>query len=276
MAKKKIVVIHNVKELADSFADALRLRDFDAISASNGEIGLKLIYDYKPDLILSDWKMLKLDGYQLLESVRNDPLIASTLFVFLTAMGSKLEYVREAMDLGADDYLALPIEIDNLLLSIQVRFKRQAQILGIPIDESVKPIRRINHHVFLSYAREDSLTMRRIKNDAQQAHLSVWTDEDLEPGTSAWTNAIQDAIETAGCVVVILSPDAKKSEWVNRELEYAEAHGISVFPILLRGNEREVKPIQLIRVQHSDIRDNYELRIAKLFDSIRSHIGIIG
>lgn len=276
MAKKKIVVLHNAVELAEDIAELLRFTGFDVLTATNGETGLTLIYDYMPDLVLSDWKMIGLDGYELLAHIRNDPLLAPTPFVFMASAGNELRFVREGMDLGADDYLALPIEPNTLVLCVQARLKRHAQILGLPIEESQVSPRRIKHHVFLSYAREDSLIMQRLKHDMQQAHLTVWTDENLEPGTPSWTDAIQEAIETTGCVVVILSPDAKKSEWVNRELEYAAVHGIRPFPILTRGSEREAKPIQLIRIQHIDIRNDYESKMIALFDVIRLHIGIIG
>src|SRR5262249_9184032 len=97
----------------------------------------------------------------------------------------------------------------------------------------------MQHHVFLSYPREDTAMMERIRDDLRSKGLTVWTDENLKPGTSSWKDAIEKAIENAGCVVVILSPDAKQSEWVKKEIDYAvEVCDLRIFPVLVRGDKR--------------------------------------
>jgi len=63
--------------------------------------------------------------------------------------------------------------------------------------------------------------MMRLHNDFEIVGLKVWTDEGISPGTAIWHTSIENAIQNSGCVVVILSPDSKMSEWVIRELIYA-------------------------------------------------------
>ena len=69
--------------------------------------------------------------------------------------------------------------------------------------------------VFLSYSRKDVDYMHRLRDDLVGAGLDVWTDESgLEPGSRRWTSLIEEALEQAQCMVVVLSPDAKESQWV--------------------------------------------------------------
>ena len=95
------------------------------------------------------------------------------------------------------------------------------------------------YDVFISYSRQDSAHMQRVRDDLTAAGLSVWTDEQLAPGTQRWNVDVENAIENAACVVVLLSPAAKESEWVGRELDYAITQGISIFPALVGGNEHD-------------------------------------
>jgi hypothetical protein len=68
-----------------------------------------------------------------------------------------------------------------------------------------------------------------------------------------------EGLESADCIAVILSPDAKNSDWVNRELEYAALYEVKVFPILAKGSLREAMPINLVRSQFIDIREKFDL-----------------
>lgn len=132
------------------------------------------------------------------------------------------------------------------------------------------------HHVFLSYSRKDKDLMQRIRDDLRAQHITVWTDDFLTPGTDAWNKAIEQAIEDAGCIVVILSPDAKESLWVNRELAYALSRKSPrrIFPVLARGDENDSIPIELIRTQRINFQRNYNTAIQQLIGNIRNHLNI--
>jgi hypothetical protein len=127
--------------------------------------------------------------------------------------------------------------------------------------------------VFLSYAHEDEETMRRLRADLMAAGLTVWTDEGLEPGEPSWQRAIEEAIEGAGCLAVILSPPAKDSEWVNREIGYAGAKKLRNFPVLARGDEGTSVPIALINAQYVDLRSEYDKGVKSLVTAISGHLG---
>lgn len=111
------------------------------------------------------------------------------------------------------------------------------------------------HHVFLSYSRKDMPFMQRIQTDLQRAKLAVWTDEQLEPGTTSWQLSIEQAIRNAGCVMCIFSPDAANSQWVREELNYARMMNIQIIPLLARGDPTSAIPFGFSSLQWVDIRN---------------------
>jgi hypothetical protein len=127
-------------------------------------------------------------------------------------------------------------------------------------------------HVFLSYSRSDAEVMRRVRDTLQEEGLAVWTDETLTPGTPSWQAAIETALEDAGCVVVLLSPDARKSQWVANELSFATAQDVSIFPVLVRGDDKDAVPLQLINAQRVDLRSRFLAGMQTLVDAIREHL----
>jgi len=110
--------------------------------------------------------------------------------------------------------------------------------------------------VFLSYSRHDTEFMLLIRDKIQRAGFTVWSDEsEIAPGTPSWQRAIEDNLNRARCLVVILSPDAKASEWVGIEIGYAKLIGLNIFPILYRGVPRDSVPIALINTQWMNLQE---------------------
>ena len=96
--------------------------------------------------------------------------------------------------------------------------------------------------------------MHVVRDSLREVGISVWTDEGLKPGTPSWRAAIEDAVAQAHAMVVLLSPDAKKSQWVDNEVGYAQTLDKSIFPVLVAGDTANSVPISLIRVQWVDGR----------------------
>lgn len=87
--------------------------------------------------------------------------------------------------------------------------------------------------VFLSYAQADESLARQLAEALREQGLSVWVDEEnLQPGAE-WASAIQSAIERSKNVVVLLSENSSKSEWVRREAAIALAGTKRVVPVFL-------------------------------------------
>jgi hypothetical protein len=128
-------------------------------------------------------------------------------------------------------------------------------------------------HVFMSYSRRDEAVMRRVVAFLRRQGINVWLDnEKLVPGTPIWEEEIEKAIKLAGAIVVIMSPDSKKSEWVRREISLAEQYNQRVFPILINGNEDSAITIRLITKQFIDLRKNEDAGLESLATNLNSYL----
>lgn len=124
---KKILVVEDERSIRESLLDLLSVEGFSVLGAENGHLGVQLAQQHLPDLILCDVTMPRLDGYQVLASLRQHADTSAIPFIFLTARGSKEDF-RQGMDLGADDFLAKPCTADELLSAIASRFHKQAAL----------------------------------------------------------------------------------------------------------------------------------------------------
>ncbi|HVK58062.1 MAG TPA: hybrid sensor histidine kinase/response regulator, partial [Candidatus Kapabacteria bacterium] len=92
-----------------------------------GEAGLHLAESEKPDLILCDIQMPKMDGYGVLQGIRENKATASIPFIFLTGLGEKPK-MRRGMESGADDYIVKPFTVQELIAAIQARLAKHATV----------------------------------------------------------------------------------------------------------------------------------------------------
>ncbi len=122
---KKILVIDDDPAVLSLTARLLQARGFQLMSAADGQEGLELARRYLPDLIICDIHMPKLDGYQTLAALQQDPMTATIPFIFLTAVAGP-EEVRYAMGLGADDYLTKPFTVKDLVGAVGTRLAKKA------------------------------------------------------------------------------------------------------------------------------------------------------
>jgi len=123
---KKILVIEDEPEMRRNITALLRYNDYQPIAAENGLDGVEAARREKPDLILCDVMMPKMDGYGVLQAMQKDAALASVPFIFLTAKGEK-DDLRDGMNLGADDYLTKPVANADLIQAIETRLRRSEQ-----------------------------------------------------------------------------------------------------------------------------------------------------
>jgi len=123
----KILVIEDEADLLEEIVTTLQFEDYDVVSASNGKDGVRVAYDEQPDLIISDIMMPEMDGYAVLDALRQNAETAAIPVIFLTAKAGQ-DFVRQGMQLGADDYLTKPFTNEHLLAAISTRLKRHATI----------------------------------------------------------------------------------------------------------------------------------------------------
>lgn len=123
----KILVIEDEDVIRTNVLEMLELEGFEPLSADNGRAGLQLAETHQPDLIICDITMPEMDGYEVLLRVRDNPQIAQTPFIFLTARADR-SFLRHGMELGADDYLTKPFTFAELRTAIQARLTRHTPV----------------------------------------------------------------------------------------------------------------------------------------------------
>lgn len=123
--------------------------------------------------------------------------------------------------------------------------------------------------LFISYSRADANRAERLAEDLGRAGHSVWLDrEALVPGTDRWKQSVEEAIEAAEVVIVVLTPNAKASRWVSLEISYATEFGRPVLPWLVDGDVRHAVPIELVETQRIDGRGDYSAALVELLAAI--------
>jgi len=122
-----VLVIDDEQELLEEIVDILTFEGYDVISACDGRSGVKLAVETLPDLILCDIMMPRMDGYEVIQELRNYKSTATTPFIFLTAKADVSD-IRDGMSLGADDYLTKPFHTNELIDSITVRLSKHQTI----------------------------------------------------------------------------------------------------------------------------------------------------
>lgn len=120
---QRILVADDEANMRWALDKALSKVGYEVITAENGQAALESIQEDRPDLVLLDLKMPKLDGIQVLRQAK---IIAPELLVIMmTAHGSTATAV-EAMKLGAYDYIMKPFDIDELLMAVEKAFELRA------------------------------------------------------------------------------------------------------------------------------------------------------
>jgi CheY-like chemotaxis protein/two-component sensor histidine kinase len=125
---EKVVVVEDNPDVRGNLQEILQSADYDVEVAENGKIGIEVIKRTQPDLVLCDVMMPEMDGYDVLKLMRNNPSVASTPFVFLTAKTAKKD-LSHGMEMGADDYIMKPFTIAELLKRVKTRLNKRKDIV---------------------------------------------------------------------------------------------------------------------------------------------------
>ena len=118
--KTTIVAADDDPQLLRLVTRNLELEGYEVLAASDGQQALDLIETRRPDLVLLDVMMPRLDGFEVCRRVRE---FSAVPILLLTARGQDQDKVR-GLDLGADDYLTKPFNVDELLARVRAVLRR--------------------------------------------------------------------------------------------------------------------------------------------------------
>lgn len=117
----RILVVDDEKNIVDIIKYNLKKEGYEVMTAGDGEEALRLNEEFKPDIILLDIMMPKLDGYAVCRKVREK---YDTPIIMLTARAEEVDKVL-GLELGADDYVTKPFGTRELMARVKANLRRR-------------------------------------------------------------------------------------------------------------------------------------------------------
>jgi len=183
---QKILVIEDAHLLRNDLLETLALEGYDVMGAQNGLEGVQVARQYHPDLIVCDIMMPELDGYGVLEELRDDPIMAAIPFIFMTAKTDKSD-IRFGMGLGADDYLTKPFLTSDLLKSIRARLGKR----DIVHQQAERKLQELRENILTALPHELRTPLNTIIGFSEMMMADA---PDLEAGrVTEWASHINQA-----------------------------------------------------------------------------------
>jgi len=137
----RILVVDDNETIRDVITARLKRHDYDVLHAADGEQALAFAAEYRPDLILLDVEMPKVDGLQVCRQLKGDPALPFTPIILVTARAAT-EDVVTGLDAGADEYLTKPI--DHAALVARVRSMLRIKALNDEVQRQAADLARWN------------------------------------------------------------------------------------------------------------------------------------
>lgn len=180
---KKILIIDDDPKLLRMLQRTLVYENLDVLTASNGLEALPVVLAEKPDLIIVDWMMPKMNGISFIQQLRDEG--DRTMILMLTARDA-IEYRVEGLECGADDYLVKPFAPAELVARVHAMLRRaetrpqdeQLIYADVSLDPSTREVLRGNTMLSLTVTEFNLLDMflrhpRQVLERQQILH-TVW------------------------------------------------------------------------------------------------------
>lgn len=117
---RTVLVIEDEAPLRANLVRILSAEGYRVVTAADGDEGIAKVLEARPDLVICDILMPKLDGYGVLAALRARPETAGLPFIFLTASADKDDLAR-GLQSGANEYVTKPFKIADLLAAVRRR-----------------------------------------------------------------------------------------------------------------------------------------------------------
>ncbi|MCL5407541.1 MAG: response regulator [Patescibacteria group bacterium] len=134
----KVLMVDDDKMLLDMYKERLELAGFKVETSSNGEECLAKIHHVKPDIVLLDIMMPKVNGYETLASIKSDPQTKDIPVIILSALVRDINKSR-AIESGADDYIikseVMPADVIKKIENVLNKYHKK--VVTKPVTEAV-------------------------------------------------------------------------------------------------------------------------------------------
>ena len=124
----KVLVVDDEEDVRGTLNEFLGEHGFAVVEAIDGEEALAKSFTEKPDLILLDLRLPKVDGYQVCQTLKGNPITSVIPIIMLTALNATPQKVK-GIEYGADDYIEKPFDLEELLARVRMVMRR-AQVVA--------------------------------------------------------------------------------------------------------------------------------------------------
>jgi DNA-binding response OmpR family regulator len=129
----RVLIVEDDRAILRGLKDNLVAESYEVLTAADGEAGLRLVHEQKPDLVILDLMLPRMSGYEVCRRLRDEG--NTTPILMLTARGEEADRVL-GLDLGADDYVTKPFSIRELLARVRAIVRRAHPPRPLPDDLS--------------------------------------------------------------------------------------------------------------------------------------------
>lgn len=183
-----IYSIEDDEDIAYIIKATLTKQGYDVVSFPDGESFLETFKTKKPDMILLDMMLPKIQGKEILKLIRNDFSNNDIQIIIVSANGMTIDKV-DGLDLGADDYIAKPFDLLELISRVNAKARRAIQNKSLAFHDlilnlSSKTLYRDNERIDLTFL-EYKLLVFLLKNknrvvSKKEIALELYNDETKE------------------------------------------------------------------------------------------------
>jgi len=141
-AKAKILIIEDDLDVADMLNAYFRVQGYEVLTSNWGEDGVRAAGTSRPDLVILDIRLPDIDGYEVAKRLRADRKTSTIPIIFLTEKRDRSDRLH-GLELGADDYVTKPFDVQELRLRVRNALRRASQdtltnpVTGLPEGDVV-------------------------------------------------------------------------------------------------------------------------------------------
>ena len=160
--RETILIVEDDRSLREGLAMNFRVKGYRVLTAVDGEEGMQKAFDARPDLVVLDIMLPGFSGLDILDELRDR---GENVPVLILSARGELDHKIEGLALGADDYLAKPFELPELLARVEALLRRNRREL-----ESLPPL-EFGEVVIKLAARRVTLRSEEVKMSAREFDL---------------------------------------------------------------------------------------------------------
>ena len=128
----KILVVEDEENIRTNIKEYLENQNYQVIEAADGEAGLEMVETMKPDLIILDLMLPKVDGMEVCKQVRRNH---NTPIIMVSAKKEDIDKIR-GLGLGADDYITKPFSPSEMVARVKAHLARYERLIGSSMPDN--------------------------------------------------------------------------------------------------------------------------------------------